>query len=175
MRIPLHLEIVCRESVGEVIERVRRAGVWRESEMPEWLRRKGVLSAEVTVVDNRFSIRLYYGAISWYNYYDARVIGSIEPHPQGSVLRATCRVARLMWLAPGLLVIGNLQELLRFGTINISGLLLTIVVSALVARIYFWRSHEESRHLLFLLDRLNASLADVEGSGRNTLAGWAEV
>jgi hypothetical protein len=129
--------------------------------MPESLKRRGLLGAEVAVEGNRFISRFYYSA-SWYNHYDARVIGTVGTHAEGSVVRATCRVGNLIWVPTGLLAIVNFYRLLRDGTVTGSGLLLTSLLCAFAARVYFWRSQQESRHLLFLMSRLDASLADVE-------------
>lgn len=159
MRIPLHLEVVCKASPHEVMERIRRAGEWRESAMPADLKQQGLLSLEVTVDGSTFSLR--YFQTQRRDWLVPRLSGRVDTHSGGAVVVARGGISRLAWLPAGLFVLAAANNF-RIGATDMPLLVLAIVAVGVTTRVYFWLGQEASKVLLFIKTRLDGALADVE-------------
>ena len=80
---------------AQVLDAMRHAGEWRESEIPWDLRRRGFISLESRVARNAFRLVFVCGRRGE----PLLLHGVVEPHGAGSLLRVTVRRSRAIYLA----------------------------------------------------------------------------
>lgn len=161
MRLPIVSSQVVAATPAQVLDAMRHAGEWRESEIPWELRRRGFISLESRV--GRDAFRLVF--ISGRRGEPLLLHGVVQPRGAGSLLRVTVRRSRVFYLLAALGVLMLLAgPLIGQEVVALGKLWLVAMTGVVIWRFFRWPADGELQ-VQFLHGQLDRALATIPRNG----------